>query len=79
MVKNPPAMQEMPVQSLGQEDLLEEVTATYSSIAWRIPWTEEPGRLQSTGSHRVGLKRLSMHIYNFPTRDLLFEWGWGGG
>ena len=78
MVKNPPAMQEMPVQSLGQEDLLEEVTATYSSIAWRIPWTEEPGRLQSTGSHRVGLKRLSMHIYHFPTRDLLFEWGWGG-
>ena len=77
MVKNPPAMQEMPVQSLGQEDLLEEGTATHSTIAWRIPWTEEPGRLQFTGSHRVGLKRLSMHIYHFPTRDLLFEWGWG--
>ena len=46
---------EMWVQSLGQEDPLEEDTATHSSIlAWRIPWTEEPARLQSTGSHRVG-------------------------
>ena len=43
------------VQSLGQEDALEEAMATHSSIhAWRIPWTEEPGRLQSMGSHRVG-------------------------
>ena len=41
--------------SLGQEDPLEEGTATHSSIpAWRIPWTEEPGGLQSLGSHRVG-------------------------
>ena len=55
MVKNPPAMQEMWVQSLGQEDPLEEETATHSSIfAWKIPWTEELGGLQSTGSHRVG-------------------------
>ena len=46
---------EMPVRSLGQEDPLEEGVATCSSIlAWRIPWTEEPGRLQSTASHRVG-------------------------
>ena len=46
---------EMPVQSLGQEDPLEEGVATCSSIlAWRIPWTKEPGRLQSTVSHRVG-------------------------
>ena len=44
----------MRVQSLGQEDLLEEHMATFSSIlAWRIPWTEEPGGLQSTGSQRV--------------------------
>ena len=44
----------MRVQSLGQEDPLEEGTATHSSIlAWRIPWTEEAGRLQSTGSQRV--------------------------
>ena len=46
--------QEMPVQSLGQEDPLEEEMATHSSIlAWRIPWTEEPGRLQFMGSQRV--------------------------
>ena len=54
-VKNPPAMQETWVPSLGQEDPLEEGTATHSSIlAWRIPWTEEPGGLQSVGSQRVG-------------------------
>ena len=53
-VKNLPAKQEMLVQSLGQEDPLEEGVATHSSIlAWRIPWTEEPGRLQSLGSPRV--------------------------
>ena len=45
----------MLVQSLGQEDPLEEGMATHSDIlAWRIPWTEEPGRLQSMGSQRVG-------------------------
>ena len=50
MVKNLPAMRETWVQSLGQEDPLEKEMATYSSIlAWRIPWTEEPGVLQSTG------------------------------
>ena len=50
MVKNLPAMWETWVQSLGQEDPLEEGTATHSSIlAWRIPWTEEPGGLQSWG------------------------------
>ena len=57
-IKNPPAMQEtqeMWVQSLGWEDPLEEGLATHSSIlAWRIPWTEEPGRLQSMWSQRVG-------------------------
>ena len=48
VVKNLPAMQEMQVQSLGQEDLLEKEMATYSSIlAWKIQWTEEPGGLQS--------------------------------
>ena len=51
MVKNLPAMQETRVQSLGGEDPLEKGTATHSSIlAWIIPWTEQPGRLQSTGS-----------------------------
>ena len=50
-VKNPPAMWEIQVQSLGQEDLLEKEKATHSSIlAWEIPWTEELGRLQSMRS-----------------------------
>ena len=54
MVKNPPAMQEMQVRSLGREDPLEKGMATHSSIlAWRIPWTEEPGGLQSMGLQRV--------------------------
>ena len=54
-VKNLPAMQEMWVQSLGQEDPLEAYMATHSSIlAWRIPWTEEPGGLHSMGLQRVG-------------------------
>ena len=54
MVKSLPAMRETQIQSLGWEDPLEKEMATHSSIlAWRIPWTEEPGRLQSTGSKRV--------------------------
>ena len=48
-------IQEMRVRSLGWEDSLEEEMATHSSVlAWRIPWTEEPGGLQSVGSQRVG-------------------------
>ena len=55
MIKNLPAMQETEVQSLGWEDPLEEGMATHSSIlAWRILWTEEPGKLQSVESQRVG-------------------------
>ena len=55
MVKNLPAMQETQVQSLGREDPLEKEMATHSCIlAWRIPWTEELGRLQSMGSERAG-------------------------
>ena len=51
MVKQPPAMQETQVQSLGREDALEKEMATHSSIlAWKIPQTEEPGGLQSVGS-----------------------------
>ena len=50
MVKHLPTMRENQVQSLGWEDLLEKETATHSSIlAWKIPWTEEPDRLQSMG------------------------------
>ena len=59
-VKNLPAMQETWVLFLDQEDPLEKGMETHSSIlAWRIPWTEEPGRLQSMGSQRV------RHDYNF--------------
>ena len=55
MVKNLPEMQEIRVQSLGQEDPLEKEMVTHSSIlAWRIPWTEEPGGLQTMRSQRVG-------------------------
>ena len=54
-LKRLPAMKETQVQSLGQEDPLEKEMVIHSSIlAWRIPWTEKPGRLQSTGSQRVG-------------------------
>ena len=53
MVKNLPAAQETQVQSLGQEDPLEK-GFHMSILAWRIPWTEEPGELQSMGSQRVG-------------------------
>ena len=54
-VKHLPAVQETRVQSLGQEDLVEKEMATHSStLAWKIPWTEEPARLQSMGSRRVG-------------------------
>ena len=55
MVKNMPTNEETRVRSLGWEDPLEEEMATHSSVlARKIPWTEEPGRLQSMGSHTVG-------------------------
>ena len=64
MAKNLSAMQEAQVQSLGWKDPLEKVMATHSWIlAWRIPWTEEPGGLQSIGSQSLTpLKWLSTHI-----------------
>ena len=68
MVKNLPAMWETWVQSLGWEDPLEEGMATHSSVlAWRIPWTEEPGGLQSMGSQRV---RQDCATFTF-TSDLI--------
>ena len=64
-VKHLPAMQETWVRSLSQEDLLEKEMATHSGIlAWRIPWTEEPGRLQSMGSQRAE--------HNLPTNTNTF-------
>ena len=57
MIKCPPATWKTQVQSLGQEDPLEKEMATHSStLAWKILWTEEPGRLLSKESHRVGHK-----------------------
>ena len=65
-VKNSPAVQETWVQSLGWEDPLEKRTATHSSIlAWKSPWTEEPGRLQSRGSQRVRHDWAAFNIYFF--------------
>ena len=68
MVKNLPAMQETQVQSLGREDPLEKGMAARSKIlAWRTQWTEEPGRLQSTKSQRVG----HHYVTNAHTHSLL--------
>ena len=63
-VKCLPIMQETRVQSLSREDLLEKEMATHSSIlAWKIPWTEEPARLQPMGSERAGHDRVtSLHF-----------------
>ena len=62
MVKNLPAMQETQVQALHQEDPLEKDMAIHSSIlAWRIPWTEEPGGPQSIGSQRVDRNEMTEH------------------
>ena len=56
MVTNPPAMQETQIESLGRENPLEKEMATHSStLAWEMPWTEEPGRLKPMGLQRVGL------------------------
>ena len=61
-VKNPPAMRETWVWSVDREDLLEEGMETYfSTLAWRIPWTEEPGGWQSMGSQRVGYVWATKH------------------
>ena len=64
-VKNPPAMQDTRAQFLGQEYPLEKEMATHSNIlAWRIPWTEKPGRLQSTGVTK-SQTRLNYFTFTF--------------
>ena len=90
--KNLSAMKEMQIRSLGQKDLLEEGMATHSSIlAWRIPWTEEPGGLQTMGSQRVVydwidwtrthtpfLKQMFVYLFgctSWSKRDLVAVWG----
>ena len=81
-------MQETRVQSLGQEDPLEKEMATHSStLAWKIPWTEDPGRLQSMGLQRVGHDwATSLHFkpnprnpfeYSVPLDKFSQGWGWG--
>ena len=66
MVKNPPSTQKTRIQSTGQEDPLKDEMATHSIIlAWRIPWTEKPGELQSMGSQRVE--------HDLATKQLLFS------
>ena len=65
MVKSPPAVRETQVQSLGQDNPLEKEIATHPSIlAWKIPWMEEPGRLQSMGSQRVDITER-LHFLSF--------------
>ena len=62
LVKNLPSLQDTQVQFLGQEDPLEKEMATHSSLlAWRIPWMEEPGRLQSIGSQELRSEQLNHH------------------
>ena len=65
MIKRLPTMWETWVQSLGREDLLEKEMATHSSIlSWRIPWTEEPGRLHSIWLERVGTtERVTLSLF----------------
>ena len=74
MVKNLPSMQETWFQSLGWEDPLEMEMVTHSSIlAWKIPWKEEPGGLQSIGLQRAGhVKQLSTHT-KLKSQDLFMD------
>ena len=71
-VKNPPALQETWFRFLGQEDLLEEGVATHFSIlAWRIPWAEEPGRLQSMGGKESDRIEATEQAYMIYIQDVI--------
>ena len=78
MVKNLPAMQETRVRSLGRQEPLEKEMATHSSIlSWKIPWTEEPGRLQPTGSQRVGHNWVTFTSLHLVRAQCCFRcWTW---
>ena len=84
LVKNPPAMRETWVRSLGREDPLEKGKAThYSILAWRIPWTQEPGRLQSMGLQQLDTSyRLCAAFFRLRIRDsfprVQLKWRGGG-
>ena len=74
MVKNLTTMQETQAQSLGQRDSLEKGMATHSSIlAWRMPWTEEPGRLQSIGLQRVRHDWVTNKFTFFKYRLVIYQ------
>ena len=76
MVKHPPAMRETWVRSLGREDPLEEEMATQSStLAWKIPWTEEPCRLQFMGSQRAGHDWVSSLHFTRVLNQATKSWG----
>ena len=77
MAKSLIAMQETRVRSLGQEDPLEKEMATHSStLAWKIPWTEDPGKLQSMGSQRAGHNWMTSIItcYSYLCVYVFFLW-----
>ena len=76
MIKRLPTMQETRVQSLGQEDCLEKEMATHSSIlAWKIPWTKEPGRLESMGSQEMQTtEQLHFHFQSYHCSLIVFFW-----
>ena len=78
MVKHLPTMRETRVQSLGWEDLLEKEMATHSStLAWKVPWTEKPGNLQSMGSQRVGHNwATSLSLSSYSMHHVKREVGW---
>ena len=78
MVKNLPAKQETWVRSLGQEDPQEKEMATHSStLAWKIPWMDEPARLQSTGSQRELWKTTqNFALLNFVLESTLYIQAW---
>ena len=73
MVKNPSAMQETQVQSLGQQDLLEKEMASHSNmLAWEIPWTKEPGGLQFMGSQKSQTKLRNNMLNNNKKMPMRF-------
>ena len=73
MIKNPPASIG-DIRDPGSEELLEKEIATHSSfLAWRIPWTEEPGGLQTMGSHRVKRNKATEHTHTRPAKKSVLE------
>ena len=73
-VKNLPEMQEIQVQTLGQEDPLEKAMATHFIIlSWKVPWTKEPGRLQSTGGNESDMTEQLTVTFHTPTTHIILH------